>query len=127
LITLTKKIGQYSLYSAKIGRDVITVEPFPDNIQRFHKAVVYEHLENKICLIANALSDNRGEIKLLHKLAPVNIGAQGLKYDNETINFTKSEMNENKYLVKTILLDDIVPFLPLRPNKKYNYRDSYRI
>ncbi|CAF1047892.1 unnamed protein product, partial [Brachionus calyciflorus] len=32
------QVGQYSLFAAKMGRDVVCVEPFYDNILRIHKA-----------------------------------------------------------------------------------------
>ena len=70
------QIGQYSLFAAKMGRDVITVEPFYDNILRIHKASKEEKIEARIKLIKNALSDKRNEVKLLQKTIDTNIGGQ---------------------------------------------------
>lgn len=38
VIDIGAQIGQYTLYAAKMGRKVIAIEPFHDNIQRIHKA-----------------------------------------------------------------------------------------
>ena len=69
------QIGQYSLFAAKMGRDVLTVEPFYDNILRIHKAAKEEKIEAKIKLIKNAISDKRNEVKLL-QVSDNNIGGQ---------------------------------------------------
>jgi FkbM family methyltransferase len=110
------QVGEYSLYAAKLGCDVLTVEPFYDNIMRIHKAAFNESLGDKITLIKNAISNRRGEIKLLKKRL-TNIGGQSL-IENKNRNFTKDDMlNQNdinsKYFVETILFDDIVYNLPL--------------
>jgi FkbM family methyltransferase len=110
------QVGEYSLYAAKLGCDVLTVEPFYDNIIRIHKAAFNQSLGNKITLIKNAISNRRGEIKLLKQEA-TNIGGQSL-IENKNRTFTKDDMlNQNdinsKYFVETIFFDDIVYSLPL--------------
>ena len=104
-------IGQYTLFAAKLGTNVVAIEPFHPNIQRIHKAAYREKTFKKIILIKNALSNKRNEIKQLHR-DHINIGAQGLLMNKAT--FTKLDKN-NDYQVETILFDDIVPYLP----KKY--------
>jgi FkbM family methyltransferase len=111
------QVGEYSLYAAKLGCDVLTVEPFYDNVMRIHKVAFNESLGDKITLIKNAISNRRGEIKLLKREA-TNIGGQSL-IENKNKNFTKDVMlNQNdinsKYFVETILFDDIVYNLPLK-------------
>ncbi len=110
------QIGEYSLYAAKFGHDVLAVEPYYDSIIRIHKAAFSEKLGNKITLITNAISNKRGEIKLLNKMQR-NIGGQGL-IKNKNENFKKADVNQNdvnsKYFVETILLDDIVHSIPLK-------------
>jgi hypothetical protein len=61
----------------------------------------------------NALSEKRGEFKLLekHPDGPLNIGAQRLSRE-QNITYTKEDMSRIKNLVETILLDDIVDYLP---------------
>jgi FkbM family methyltransferase len=107
-------LGQYTLFAAKLGRNVVSVEPFYDNIIRIHKAARLENLDTKIRLITNALSNSRGDIKLLMK-NDENIGGQGLK-KNENIKYTKSDLATNKYLVETIIFDDIIEYLPKMDN-----------
>jgi FkbM family methyltransferase len=118
---VSAQIGQYSLYAAAAGRKVVTIEPFYDNILRIHKAAQLGGSQNNITLIANALSDKRNEIKLLQRNEK-NVGGQSLM-DNRDKVFSKSDMKTHpkaKYLVETILWDDIVPYLPLNEkNEKF--------
>jgi FkbM family methyltransferase len=104
-------IGQYTLFAARLGTNVVAIEPYHPNIQRIHKAAFTEKTFKKIILIKNALSNKRNEIRQLHR-DHINIGAQGLLMNKAT--FTKLDKN-NDYQVETILFDDIVPYLP----KKY--------
>lgn len=91
-----------------MGRKVLTVEPFYDNIIRIHKASTEAKLQNKIKLIQNALSNKRNEIK---RLNPVynNIGGQSL-LENKLKTFNRDP--SDRYLVETIYFDDIVDSLP---------------
>lgn len=101
-----------------MGRDVLAVEPFYDNIIRFHKAVVVENLEQRIRLITNAISDERGQVLSLEKMEE-NIGGQFIERSINGSNlrtYQKSDRLTNKYLVETILLDDLVDYLPKMPN-----------
>jgi FkbM family methyltransferase len=110
------QLGVYSLFAAKMGRDVVTVEPFYDNIIRIHKAATQENIQNKITLLKNALSNKRNEIKMLQPDSSNNGGQSLLQNKDKT--FTKDE--NNKYLVETILFDDIIPYLPKNAeNKEY--------
>lgn len=105
------QLGQYSLFAAKKGRKVLTVEPFYDNILRIHKAAKTEGIENKITLVQNALSNKRNEIKRLQPNSN-NIGGQTLLNFKNVI-YQRKDMETDKYLVETVLLNDIVKFLPL--------------
>jgi FkbM family methyltransferase len=95
-----------------MGRDVLAIEPFQDNILRIHKAVSLENLQDRIVLIKNAISNKRNEIKLLEKVDQ-NIGGQSLIH-NRLNNYHSSDMIKNKYLVETILFDDIIDYIPMR-------------
>jgi FkbM family methyltransferase len=118
------QIGQYSMFAAKMGHTVITIEPFEDNIQRIHKAVYLEQLQDSVVLVKNALSSKRNQILLLSKDS-INIGRQTLmnKQNNEQT-FFKSDMSTNKYLVETILMDDLIDYIPLN---KYGKRHEKAI
>lgn len=89
---------------------MVTIEPFYDNIIRFHKAALQENVTHRITLIRNALFNKRNEIKLLSE-NQINVGGQSL-VENMNRVFERSEMAQNKYLVETILLDDIIDYLP---------------
>jgi len=102
--------GQFSLFSAKMGRKVVTVEPFHDNILRIHKAATKANLQDRITLVKNALSDKRNEVKRLN-LVDNNIGGQSLLDDKNTV-FRKDPAD--RYLVETIYMDDLVDVLPRR-------------
>ena len=97
------------MFAAKMGHQVLAVEPFHDNILRLHKSAYIENVFNKIVLIQNAISNKRNEIKSLFKL-PIAIGAQSLIPNKEYLNAYPIHKNESqKYLVETILFDDVVP------------------
>jgi len=105
------------MFAAKLGHKVLAVEPFYDNILRIHKSSYMEKIHNNIVLIQNAISDKRNEIKSLFKL-PIAIGAQSLIPNKEFSETYPIEKNEShKYLVETILFDDIVPYLSNKENK----------
>ena len=101
-------IGQFSLYAAKLGRQVLAVEPFIDSAYRIHKAAFIENLQDRIILLLNAVSNRRGTAWL--RPNPDNIGGQGLEDDNNQ-NSSKILL-PLKYRVQTILLDDLINFLP---------------
>ena len=96
--------GQFTLFSAKMNRAVVLVEPFYDNILRIHKAAKLANLEKKITLIKNVLSDQRNRII---RLNPVSVGAHvGDHY------FQFDEDTTDKYNVETVFFDDIISYLP---------------
>lgn len=104
-----------------MGYKVVTVEAFYENILRIHKASYLDKTFNNIVLIHNALSNKRNEIKMLQPY-PGNIGAQSLlPFNNQKFLRNKT----NKYLVETILFDDILPYLPYRDDaKKEKYKKA---
>ncbi len=99
------------------------MEPFYENYIRIHKAAKLENIDKRITLITNAISNQRNEIKKLEK-NDNNIGGQSLLY-YENKKFTKESLdidkgNINKFLVETILMDDLLNYLPKRrDNKSY--------
>ena len=96
--------GQYTLFAAKMGKNVISVEPLYDNLLRIHKAAKLENIQSKIKLFKMALSNKKNEFKLLQdNNEPHNLGAQGLKTNNddEVIDLNKLDEKAKRYLVKT--------------------------
>ncbi|CAF1003430.1 unnamed protein product [Brachionus calyciflorus] len=116
ILDVGAQVGQYAIFAAQMGRDVVSVEPFYDNVLRIQKSVRLNNLEKRIKLVKNAVSNKRGEIK---RLEPVysSIGAQSLLYHRKEI-YTKEEMAEDKYLVETILFDDLIQVLPKNKDGK---------
>ncbi len=96
-----------------MGYKVFAIEAFRDNVLRIHKACYLAKSCHNLVLIYNALSNKRNEIKMLHPHE--NIGAQSLLPLNNQ-NFTRDV--KNKYLVETILFDDIMPYLPYKHDNK---------
>ena len=65
-----------------MGYQVVSVEPFYENVLRIHKASYLDKTYRNIVLINNAVSNKRNEIKMLKPLSS-NIGGQTLlDYDN---------------------------------------------
>lgn len=111
-IDIGSHIGIFTLFAAKVGRDVLSIEPFFENIIRIHKAAKIEKLTHRITLIANAISNYSNRTKKLTREND-NIGGQSLFiFKNENLFSSK----DRKYLVKTITFDDLIDFLPLRSN-----------
>ena len=98
----------------------MTVEPFIDNIYRIHKAAIKENLQSNITLVQNAISDKANEFKKLWKNAK-NIGGQGL--DNNLIVTNKND----KYVVETIIFDDLIDYLPRKSNGESFYKAILKI
>ncbi len=110
-----------------MGRDVISVEPFHDNILRIHKAATYERLQNRITLIQNGVSNKRNELKMLHKSSS-NVGGQGLLEKRRKVftglNTSKYNDQERKYLVETILMDDLLDYVPIYNQTRQKYKKA---
>ena len=109
ILDIGANIGQYSLFAAKLGRDVVAVEPFQDNILRIHKAAKMQNIQKKITLIKNGISDKRSmNMRLSQDL--YNIGGQSLSNVENNIN--------DKYSVRTILFDDMIDYFPKKANSQ---------
>ena len=113
VIDIGSNIGLYSLFSSKLGRDVLSVEPFEDNIIRFHKAVKIQGLENRITLLNNVVYNKPGIIKKIY-YHNGNYGNQMVEKQSDD----KYKQADDKFLVKSIVLDDLIEYLPI--DKKTN-------
>ena len=92
-----------------MGSKVISVEPFYDNIICIHKAANLGDFQESIILVNNALADKPNVIKTLKKYE-ANIGGQSLVFDRDQVFLKKDPAN--KYLVETVLVDDLLSLLP---------------
>ena len=108
-----------------MGHSVVIIEPFEENILRIHKAIYLEYLQDRVFLVKNALSDKRNKIILMTNLEEANIGGQILL--NRAKNFSGTDLQNNKYLVETIFLDDIVDYIPFKKYSKKHRRAIIKI
>jgi FkbM family methyltransferase len=106
-----------------MGRKVISIEPFHDNILRLHKAAKLENLTENIMLFTNAISNKPNEIKKLAK-SEENIGGQSLWPWRDLVINRSMNTSKDKYLVETIRLDDLVEYLPSRIIASKNRRQQ---
>ena len=105
-------VGQYTLFAAKLNRTVVSVEPFYDNFKRLHRAALLENTTANIILVTNGISDERGQIRSLSK-SETNIGGQKVIASNDKTVYSESDLDNNKYLLKTIVMDDLTNILPV--------------
>jgi FkbM family methyltransferase len=113
---LGANIGQYSIIAAKLGANVLTVEPFYDSILRIHKAAIYSAVQHKILLIKNVISNIRNDVKMLRNIR--RYGEQHVDVNDKT-RYRRDK--RNRYLVETIQMDDLISYLP-----KNNRHQAYK-
>lgn len=112
LIDIGAHIGHYSLFAAKLNRKAVAIEPFIDNVRRLHKAATLNNIQHNILVIQNALFNER-KLMLLESQHS-NLGSQMLS-EEKSRHLKRNE--HDRYQVDTILLDDIVPYLPANANE----------
>ena len=94
VLDIGANIGVHSLFCAKYGRKVVSVEIQKITIDRFHKAALLNNLQDSI-LLENGISNERGYFSL-------NTRPQGPAV-------SKLEANTpGKQIVKTIYMDDML-------------------
>jgi FkbM family methyltransferase len=105
-------LGQYCLFAAKFGRRCIAVEPFYDNYVRIHKSALIERTQSMITLVVNGISDKSGEVKKL-SVVSTNIASQGIYGSlNLAGKVNETQIKNDKYLVETITLNDLIHVIP---------------
>ena len=93
-------IGMHTLVVAKLGYDVIAVEPKRSTIERLHKSVNLNGLSNRITLITNGISDVRHNLTLY---------SSGYNQGGATV--MRDTFSPRKETIKTILMDDLAEVL----------------
>jgi FkbM family methyltransferase len=104
-------IGIFTLFAAKLGRKVISVEPFYENFIRIQKAAQIENVTNNIILVANGISDKKGHVYKLRKNVK-NIGGQGIDDTFNNVNNSLAYKLNNRYYFKSIEMNDLILALP---------------
>jgi FkbM family methyltransferase len=107
------QLGQYCLFAAKFGRKCLAVEPFYDSYVRLHKSSILENTQDLITLVVNGISDIGGEMKQLSHVDN-NFGGQSI-FENKK-NYADlvndGEMKKDKYMIRTVTLNDLAFVLP---------------
>ena len=116
VLDIGANIGQYTMFAAKIGRDVVSVEPFDENIFRIQKAAQLENLQNKITMIKNVITDKPNELRMLSRNPDHldNIASFKIKLNDNDISRNKTSFSkyEQKFLAETIIFDDLIDYIP---------------
>ena len=103
-IDIGANIGVFSLTAAKLGRRVISIDAFEGNIARLCKSVEVGDLTSNIVLIHNAVSNVKEKVALGEDRK--NIGGTFVR---------KLKLNtQEKYIVNSILLDDLLEIFSLK-------------
>ena len=90
-------IGMHTLVVAKLGYDVIAVEPKLNTIKRLHKSVNLNGLKSRITLVTNGISDVRNNLTLY---------SNGFNQGGATV--IKEASSHRKETIKTIFMDDLL-------------------
>ncbi len=111
-------LGQYTLFAAKLGKQVVSIEPYEQNLLRIHKASLRENLNGKIILIKNVIFNKRNKIaNLIKKNVSIHLtntreARYEIKISNDSI-YSPSAISGSNF-VKTILIDDFYNQIPKR-------------
>ncbi|KAK2714592.1 hypothetical protein QYM36_008969 [Artemia franciscana] len=96
IIDIGSHVGFYSLLSAKMGHDVIAVEPYIRCLLRLRKAAKMNELDNKIKIVESGASNDRNFYYMYFKKG--NIGGTYLR-ESESASSVR---------VKTVILSDLI-------------------
>ena len=93
-------IGMHSLVAAKKGHQVVAVEPKLETIQRLHKSVNLNNLQERFTLVKNGISDVRTNLTLYAD--DKNQGGSSIV----------SHMSGKRQTIETIIFDDLLEVFP---------------
>lgn len=96
-------IGVYSLFVAKLGVKVISVDPVVSNLKLLSLSSVAANFTQNVTLVLNALSDEYKTVSL--DIPRDNIGGAHI------VSEIKRDSSFNVVAAETILLDDIIPYI----------------
>ncbi|XP_041361380.1 uncharacterized protein LOC121377456 isoform X2 [Gigantopelta aegis] len=106
LIDLGGQLGSYALTAAKLGRQVVSIDPLEQNILRFCKSVQENNFQDKITIFYSAVSDSRRKVSFT---GPNNhIAAVKVQEIDSKSNLAGSY---SKFMSQTVLLDDLLPYI----------------
>lgn len=97
-------IGVYTLFMAKLGVQVVAVDPVEVNVQLLVRSLREGKLQENVTVIRNAVSDEYTNI--LVDVPTDNIGGAHIIGDEN-----QGRRSKTTAIVPTILLDDLIPFI----------------
>ena len=105
MLDVGANLGQYSLYAALLGHQVIAVEAYKPTLDKLHHSILRNNLTYKITLVHNAISDTYQIVTM--GTYPDNKGGSYVAGRSEN----QSKTDAGEILVKTILMDDLVELM----------------
>ena len=94
-------LGVYTILAAKLGIDVIAVDPNKQNLRLLTKALSLGGLRSKVTMLWNAISNVHEKVSLNDIVG--NVGGS-------FVEAADSSQTNRANVVQTILLDDLIPF-----------------
>ncbi|XP_013409218.1 uncharacterized protein LOC106172853 [Lingula anatina] len=116
LIDLGANLGTWTIIAAALGKQVIAVEPFPPTISRLHRSLQLGHLESRVTLVTNPLSDKYEDV--VFKVYPSNKGGVAIAAKNSS-----GDLLDHSTVKKTTTLNDLASIIPGGFNKAFMKMD----
>ncbi|XP_059146387.1 uncharacterized protein LOC131933913 [Physella acuta] len=112
LLDIGANIGEYTLWAAAMGRQVVSVEMLLENVQRIQMALALSKLGGHVTIVNNALYSD-------HRVLEITFYKQrfGLTSINVSRVFRQEYVDTNQTIrrVKTICIDDLTPLMLGKP------------
>lgn len=111
-VDLGCNIGTFTLFVAKLGRNVIALDALSYNLDLLQESLRLGKIQEKVVLILNALSDDHREVSV--NVVRGNVGGSYIKESRtaETNNPESSEQPLKDTTVKTVIFDDLLDLVP---------------
>lgn len=95
--------GYYTLLAAKMGHEVIAVEPILSNLLRLHKSVILNKLSHLVKVVHNALSDARRNVTMTS-----NYDNQGGIAIERNVEHAEQDKMDKSSFVQTTTMDHLL-------------------
>ncbi|XP_062619986.1 uncharacterized protein LOC134281566 [Saccostrea cucullata] len=101
-VDLGCNIGVYTLFAAKLGIPVVSVDIFDKNLALLSKSLEINSLKENVTLVHNAISDERQNVTI--EVVENNIGGSYVKP-------LKTDRMSRQIIIGSIFLDDLIPLI----------------
>ena len=108
-IDLGANIGVFSLVAAKLGHQVVSVEPYAESANRLITAACMEGVQDRITVLHNALSDTSGTMDLI--MNENNQGDVRIKAPSLNTTIKSRDVYYGYSHTNSITLDHILPYI----------------